>query len=201
MEQTYLNFIRKISEFVPKDRIYLDELRRLAWGTDAGFYRLVPQVVVRSDNEREVSLLLATASAHNIPVTFRAAGTSLSGQAVSDSVLIVAGKNWEGYSIGDQAETVTLQPGVIGSKVNDYLRPYGRKFGPDPASIKSCMVGGIVMNNASGMSCGIHANSDRVLLSGRLVFADGTILDTADDASRESFAKTHPDIIRKIESL
>ena len=201
MEQRYLNFIRKISEFVPKDRIYLDELRRLAWGTDAGFYRLVPQVVVRSDNEREVSRLLATASAHNIPVTFRAAGTSLSGQAVSDSVLIVAGKNWEGYSIGDQAETVTLQPGVIGSKVNDYLRPYGRKFGPDPASIKSCMVGGIVMNNASGMSCGIHANSDRVLLSGRLVFADGTILDTADDASRESFAKTHPDIIRKIESL
>lgn len=201
MEQTYLNFIRRISEFVPKDRIYLDELRRLAWGTDAGFYRLVPQVVVRSDNELEVSRLLATASAHNIPVTFRAAGTSLSGQAVSDSVLIVAGKNWEGYSIGDQAETVTLQPGVIGSKVNDYLRPYGRKFGPDPASIKSCMVGGIVMNNASGMSCGIHANSDRVLLSGRLVFADGTILDTADDASRESFAKTHPDIIRKIESL
>ena len=201
MEQTYLNFIRKISEFVPKDRIYLDELRRLAWGTDAGFYRLVPQVVVRSDNEREVSRLLATAFAHNIPVTFRAAGTSLSGQAVSDSVLIVAGKNWEGYSIGDQAETVTLQPGVIGSKVNDYLRPYGRKFGPDPASIRSCMVGGIVMNNASGMSCGIHANSDRVLLSGRLVFADGTILDTADDASRESFAKTHPDIIRKIESL
>lgn len=201
MEQTYLNFIRKISEFVPKDRIYLDELRRLAWGTDAGFYRLVPQVVVRSDNELEVSRLLATASAYNIPVTFRAAGTSLSGQAVSDSVLIVAGKNWEGYSIGDQAETVTLQPGVIGSKVNDYLRPYGRKFGPDPASIKSCMVGGIVMNNASGMSCGIHANSDRVLLSGRLVFADGTILDTADDASRESFAKTHPDIIRKIESL
>ena len=201
MEQRYLNFIRKISEFVPKDRIYLDELRRLAWGTDAGFYRLVPQVVVRSDNEREVSRLLATASAHNIPVTFRAAGTSLSGQAVSDSVLIVAGKNWEGYSIGDQAETVTLQPGVIGSKVNDYLRPYGRKFGPDPASIKSCMVGGIVMNNASGMSCGIHANSDRVLLSGRLVFADGTILDTADDASRESFAKTHPDIIRNIESL
>ena len=201
MEQTCLNFIRRISEFVPKDRIYLDELRRLAWGTDAGFYRLVPQVVVRSDNELEVSRLLATASAHNIPVTFRAAGTSLSGQAVSDSVLIVAGKNWEGYSIGDQAETVTLQPGVIGSKVNDYLRPYGRKFGPDPASIKSCMVGGIVMNNASGMSCGIHANSDRVLLSGRLVFADGTILDTADDASRESFAKTHPDIIRKIESL
>ena len=201
MEQTCLKFIRRISEFVPKDRIYLDELRRLAWGTDAGFYRLVPQVVVRSDNELEVSRLLATASAHNIPVTFRAAGTSLSGQAVSDSVLIVAGKNWEGYSIGDQAETVTLQPGVIGSKVNDYLRPYGRKFGPDPASIKSCMVGGIVMNNASGMSCGIHANSDRVLLSGRLVFADGTILDTADDASRESFAKTHPDIIRKIESL
>ena len=201
MEQRYLRYVKDISEFVPKNRIYLDELRRLAWGTDAGFYRLVPQVVIRSENEAEVCKLLASASAHNVPVTFRAAGTSLSGQAVSDSVLIVAGKNWEGYSIGDQADTVTLQPGVIGSKVNDYLRPYGRKFGPDPASIKSCMVGGIVMNNASGMSCGTHANSDRVLLSARLIFADGTILDTADATSRESFAKTHSDIIRNIETL
>jgi len=201
MEQRYLNFVNEISEFVPNDRIYVDELKRLAWGTDAGFYRLLPQVVIRSNDENEVSRLLAAASAHKVPVTFRAAGTSLSGQAVSDSVLIVAGKNWEGYSIGPQAETITLQPGVIGSKVNDYLKPYGRKFGPDPASIRSCMVGGIVMNNASGMSCGTHANSDRVLISGRLVLADGTILDTADNASRESFRRTHPDIIRNIASL
>ena len=194
-------FISEVAGTVDKDRIYKDELRRLAWGTDAGFYRLVPQVVLRSKDEAEVSSILRLASEHKVPVTFRAAGTSLSGQAVSDSVLVVAGKNWEKMSTSDNGKTVVLQPGVVGSKVNDFLRPYGRKFGPDPASVKSAMVGGIVMNNASGMSCGTWANSDRMLVSGRIVFVDGTVLDTADQNSREAFMQTHPQLIRDIETL
>lgn len=194
-------FISEITAVVDKNRIYRDELRRFAWGTDAGFYRLVPQVVFRSKNEDEVSSILQIASKHKVPVTFRAAGTSLSGQSVSNSVLVVAGKNWENISTSDEGKTVVLQPGVIGSKVNDFLRQYGRKFGPDPASIKSAMVGGIVMNNASGMSCGTWANSDRMLLSGRIVFVDGTILDTADQNSRLAFSQSHSQFIKDIESL
>ena len=201
MENRYKNFVRRIGQFVDAERIYTDELRRFAWGTDAGFYRLTPQVVVRAKNEAEVSQLLAVASEMHLPVTFRAAGTSLSGQAISDSILVVAGKHWERYSVGEGAETITLQPGIVGAEVNRILAPYRRKFGPDPASIKSAMVGGIVMNNASGMSCGVWANSDRVLLSARLVFADGTILDTADKASREAFAASHKALIDEICSI
>ena len=194
----YKEFVNRIGRFIPAERIYTDELRRFAWGTDAGFYRLTPQVVVRTKSEEEISKLLAVASELHLPVTFRAAGTSLSGQAISDSILAVAGKNWERYSVGEGGETITLQPGIVGAEVNRILAPYGRKFGPDPASIKSAMVGGIVMNNASGMSCGVWANSDRVLLSARLVFADGTILDTADKASREAFAKSHKALLDEI---
>lgn len=191
-------FLKEIRTVLNKDAIYTDELRRMAWGTDAGFYRLVPKVVIRSSSEEQIATILKAASANKIPVTFRAAGTSLSGQAISDSVLIVAGKNWEKISTDDNGLTVNLQPGVIGSKVNDFLSKYGRKFGPDPASIKSCMVGGIIMNNASGMSCGTWANSDRTLISARLVFVDGTVLDTADQASKEAFRASHPDLLQAI---
>ena len=201
MEKSLNNFLSEIRTFVDKDAIYTDDLRRLAWGTDAGFYRLVPKVVVRSSSEGQVAAILKAASENNVPVTFRAAGTSLSGQAVSDSVLVVAGKNWEAMSTDDEGETVVLQPGVVGSKVNDFLARYGRKFGPDPASIKSCMAGGIIMNNASGMSCGTWANSDRMLISARLVFADGTVLDTADKDSREAFEASHPEILEAISAL
>ena len=137
--ETIKSFISEISTLIGKDRIYTDELRRLAWGTDAGFYRLIPQVVVRSGTEDEVSAILRAASEHDVPVTFRAAGTSLSGQAVSDSVLVVAGKHWEKMTTEDQGMTITLQPGVVGAKVNEFLKAYGRKFGPDPASIKSAI--------------------------------------------------------------
>lgn len=199
--EAYKAYLHEISGFIPDERIYTDDLRLLTWGTDAGFYRLIPQIVVRSMNEDEVSRLLALADKHNLPVTFRAAGTSLSGQSISDSILIVAGKHWEKYSISEDLETITLQPGIIGERVNQILKPFGRKFAPDPASVKSAMVGGIVMNNASGMNCGTHANSDKMLLTARIVFADGTILDTSSEQSKENFSKSKPGFIEKIEQL
>ena len=166
-EEKYKLFLGKIGEFLPAERVYTDDLRRLAWGTDAGFYHKVPRVVVRSMNEAEVSRILKIANELELPVTFRAAGTSLSGQAITDSILVVAGKNWEQYEVSADAETITLQPGLVGERVNEILKPYGRIFPPDPASKGAAMVGGIVMNNASGMNCGTHANSDRILRSMR----------------------------------
>ena len=197
----YDSFLRSVKTFLPKDRIYTDELGRLAWGTDASEYRLTPKIVIRAKDENEVSRILLEATRFQIPVTFRAAGTSLSGQALSDSVLLVAGKNWEKscYNPGDC--TVTLQPGIIGKEVNRRLAPYGRYFGPDPASIGSCMVGGIIANNASGMSCGVHANADKTLLKARMVLADGTILDTGDEASRAAFMSSHPEVLKSIAIL
>ena len=201
MDKRYRSFLDEVRGFLPKERIYTDALRCFTWGTDAGFYRKVPQIVLRSANEEEVSRILAAAKARKLPVTFRAAGTSLSGQAVSDSILVVAGKNWENYRVSSDAKSIVLQPGIVGARVNEILRPLGRKFGPDPASIGSSMVGGIVTNNASGMSCGTHANSDRTLISARIVFADGTVLDTGDAASRAEFAATHRDFIAEIEKM
>ena len=197
----YGSFLNEAKGIIPKERIYTDDLRRLAWGTDAGFYRLIPQIVIRSTSEEEVSKLLELSHKYKLPVTFRAAGTSLSGQAISDSILIVAGKSWEKYSISEDHKEITLQPGIIGERVNEILAPYGRIFTPDPASVKSAMVGGIVMNNASGMNCGTHANSDSVLLSARIVLSDGTVLDTGDKASKEQFRKTHPEFIARIEQI
>ncbi len=197
----YADFLAEIKKFVPSDRIYTDELRTLGWGTDASFYRQIPKVVVRSEGEEQMAKIIRACNQFHLPFTFRAAGTSLSGQSVSDSVLIVAGKHWERYEIGPDQETIRLQPGIVGARVNELLKPYGRVFPPDPASIGSAMVGGIVINNASGMNCGVHANSDRMMVSARLILTDGTVVDTGDEKSKELFRKSHPEFIKKIEDL
>ncbi len=198
----YRHFVDDISRHVDRKRIYTDALRCLAWGTDAGFYRLLPKVVVRAANEAEVSHIVRTASLLGLPVTFRAAGTSLSGQAISDSILVVAGKFWEKYRLLDpHAHGIAVQPGIIGARVSEILKPYGRVFTPDPASKKSAMVGGIVANNASGMKCGTHANSDRMLRSIRIVLADGTVLDTGDELSCKEFRRSHPEFLSAIEAM
>ena len=199
--QVYTNFVSELKRIVSADRIYTDELRTLGWGTDASFYRMIPKVVVRSDSEQEVSQIIKLCSKHKLPFTFRAAGTSLSGQSCTDSVLIVAGKHWEDYELSQSLDTIRLQPGIVGSRVNEILKPYGRVFPPDPASIGSAMVGGIVINNASGMNCGVHANSDRMLLSARIILTDGTMLDTGSQESRRKFRETHPEFVAKIEAL
>ena len=194
-------FLSELRRFMPAERIYTDELRTLGWGIDASFYRQIPKVVLRSDGEEEISKIVKLCEKHKLPFTFRAAGTSLSGQSCTDSVLIVAGKHWEKYELGENQESIKLQPGIVGARVNQILKPYGRVFPPDPASIGAAMVGGIVVNNASGMNCGVHANSDRMLLSARIILTDGTVLDTGDEQSREEFKKTHPAFIAQIENL
>lgn len=198
METGYSQFLNHIKKHIDSKRIFTDEVYTLALGTDAGFYRLVPKIVVRAADEQEIILMLRKASELKLPVTFRAAGTSLSGQSISDSILIIANKNWENYTVAPDASYITMQPGIVGGKVNEILKPYGKIFSPDPASKNSAMVGGIVINNASGMNCGTHGNSDRELISARIIFADGTLLDTCDPDSRDNFAKTHPEFIAKI---
>ncbi|PKQ62218.1 4Fe-4S ferredoxin [Labilibaculum filiforme] len=197
----YKKFYDEIKSTIEKSRLYTDEVRNLAYGTDAGFYRLTPKIVIRAKDEAEVQKAILLANKYNLPVTFRAAGTSLAGQAITDSILIFAGKNWTNYDVLNNGEAIRMQPGIVGARVNQILAPYGRKMGPDPASINSAMIGGIVMNNASGMNCGTHENSYKTILSARLIFADGTILDTGDTKSKEEFKKTHGDFIRQIEEM
>ncbi len=182
---------RTLAAFVPPERLVTDPLRLLAWGTDASFYRLVPKLVVVVDSEDEVQRLLALCAELRTPVTFRAAGTSLSGQAISDSVLAVLGEGWRRVDVADDGKTITLQPGVTGARANQALARFGRKIGPDPASIDTAMIGGIAANNSSGMCCGTAQNSYHTLAGVRMILADGTVLDTRDAASRAAFRGSH----------
>ena len=194
-------FLSDVAHLIPKDRRFDDPLSTLAFGTDASFYRLIPQLVIRVESEDEVVSLLQLAQRDHVPVTFRAAGTSLSGQAISDSVLIVLGDNWNGREIRGQGSQIRLQPGVIGAQANAWLAPFGRKIGPDPASINACKIGGIVANNASGMCCGTAQNTYHTLAGIRLVLADGSRLDTEDAASVNAFRQQHGALLDRLATL
>ncbi|MCG8427827.1 MAG: FAD-binding oxidoreductase, partial [Chromatiales bacterium] len=202
MPERYQQLEQALREVIPEERIITDPLRTLAYGTDASFYRLIPKIVVRVDNEDEVRDVVYLANRYQTPITFRAAGTSLSGQAISDSVLVVlSGTGWRDHSVSRDAEQITLQPGVIGATANEYLAPYQRKIGPDPASINAAKIGGIAANNASGMCCGTAQNSYHTLVGMRIVLSDGAVLDTRDQASMTAFQKTHSELLDQLSEL
>ena len=161
----YTRFKQDMRAILGEDRVVDDPVRTFAFGTDASFYRLNPQVVVRVKNEAEVVDTLAVARTHQTPVTFRAAGTSLSGQAITDSVLMKISHNgqaWRKHKVADGGRKITLEPALIGGEVNRILAAYAKKtkaktqykIGPDPASIDSCMIGGARRSAATASAAG-----------------------------------------------
>lgn len=202
LPDNYQQLKKELSKTIPSKRIITNPLQLLAYGTDASFYRLIPKIVVQVHTEEEAVEVIRQTGKLNIPVTYRAAGTSLSGQAITDSVLMVATHEWRKYTIlDDEALKIKLQPGITGARANIHLKPFGRKIGPDPASINAAMIGGIAANNASGMCCGTDQNSYKTIADIRIVLYDGTILDTSDEKSKLDFTEKHPEIIREIEKL
>ncbi len=183
------------------DNLITDPLRTLAYGTDASFYRLIPQLVVKSEKENEVVEILKESRSRSIPLTFRAAGTSLSGQSITDSVLLRMGREWKGINVLDEGRKIRLQPGVIGAWANRSLAPFHRKMGPDPASINSATIGGIAANNASGMTSGTEFNIYNTLSGMKIIFSDGSILDSTSEKSREQFINSPGNIYSKIKEL
>ena len=197
----YYKFYEQLITKIPKQRVFTDPLHTIAYGTDASFYRLIPKIVIWVNNSDEVAKILKLSSFFSLPVVFRAAGTSLSGQAITDSILIVTSRDWRGKKINEDHSLVTLEPSVVGADANKFLLPFGKKIGPDPASISCAMVGGIAANNASGMCCGVADNSYKTLHSMKIVFFDGSELDTSNKRSRENFIATHGLMIESIKQL
>ncbi len=194
-------FLSEVSGFLPPENIITDHFRRTAFGQDASFYRYIPSAILKAGSENDIQKIIISANKYIVPVTFRAAGTSLCGQGVTDSVLISASRDWNEFSISEDASKVTMTPSAIGGKVNLSLARFNRKLGPDPASVNSAMIGGIAANNASGMTSGIDYSCYSTLDSIRAVFSDGSILDTSEDESVENFMKSGNRIAEYIAEL
>jgi D-lactate dehydrogenase len=145
---------------------------------DASHFYLLPQAVAVPGSAEEVANLLKVSAANKLPLTLRSGGTSLSGQAVTDGLLVDVRKNFRKIEVLDNGARVRVQPGVTVRDLNARLLRYGRKFGPDPASEAACTVGGVVANNSSGMACGITDNAYRTLESLTVVLPSGTVIDT-----------------------
>nr|WP_295891023.1 FAD-binding and (Fe-S)-binding domain-containing protein [uncultured Devosia sp.] len=184
-----------------RGRIHTDPLMTYAWSGDASSYRLIPAVVVFINSEDEVRAVMAAARAEGLPITFRAAGTSLSGQAVTNGVLAVLGDGWRKLDIHPGADQITLGPAIIVANANKALKPFNKKIGPDPASQATCKIGGVVNNNSSGMCCGVAQNTYHTMARLRIVLTDGTMLDSGDPASRDAFRASHGTMLEGLHQL
>ncbi|WP_017257128.1 FAD-binding and (Fe-S)-binding domain-containing protein [Pedobacter arcticus] len=184
-----------------KKRVKTKLIDLVAYASDAGFYYLRPKAVVLPVSEEEIVQLFAFSQQHNIPLVFRTAGTSLSGQSITDGILVDLSQHWNKVVIEKEGANVRVKPGAIGSNVNAYLAKYRKKIGPDPASINSAMMGGIISNNASGMCCGVSNNSYHTVKYIRFILPNGRTYSTENAADYTRFKEECPAIYNELENL
>jgi D-lactate dehydrogenase len=184
-----MDFEQELRGLLPADRIKTRYIDRVTYGSDAGFYYLLPRAVVLPVTEAEITGLFELSRRLSIPLVFRAGGTSLSGQSITDGILVDLSRHWNRVEVAEAGRLVHFGPGVTGSMVNARLKAWHRKIGPDPSSIASAMMGGILSNNSSGMCCGVINNAYHTLKYVRFILPDGKVFDTSVAADYERFLK------------
>ena len=184
--------VEDLERMLAPERVLSRPIDRLGRSADASIYRLIPEAIVRPRGLGEVESLFAWARQKRRHLTFRTAGTSLSGQAVTDDVLVELGPFFRSARVLDDGARVVAQPGVVGGHLNRLLAGHGKRIGPDPASIDTAMIGGILANNSSGMCCGVAQNSYHTLDGLQLLLAGGAVVDTREPDADAQLKRGRP---------
>ncbi len=192
---------QQLRAILPAERIRTRLIDRYAFAPDASHFYLVPKAVVMPVSTAEIQDLFAFSHKNGINLTFRAGGTSLSGQAVTDGILVDLSRHWRTVKAENDGKTVRVQPAVIGGNVNVSLKKYGRKMGPDPASINAAMMGGILSNNSSGMCCGVQHNAYHTLKYIEFILPNGLLFSTENPLDYARFESEAFDIAEGIKIL
>src|SRR5439155_23517055 len=125
-------------------------------------------------------------SEHRVPITPRGAGTSLEGQAIGPGLVIDCSRHLNRVlSIDQEAETATVEPGIVQDALRSALRPSGLVLGPDTATVDRATVGGMAGNNSSGARSIVYGKTVDALVSARLLCADGSELELGAVAAAE----------------
>jgi D-lactate dehydrogenase len=193
--------LEELRKILPESRIRSRYIDLVSFASDAGFYYLVPKAVVQPVSEAEICSLFQFSHQHKIPLVFRTGGTSLSGQSITDGILVDLSQYWNRITIEENGDLVRVQPGITGAMVNAFLKKHKRKIGPDPSSISAAMMGGILSNNSSGMCCGVKLNSYHTSKSIRFILPDGKTFSTEHHADYDRFEKECGELYKTLKGL
>ena len=164
------------------------------YASDASPYRLIPQIVVLPRTSDDIVKLFRYCREKRRHATFRAAGTSLNGQSLSDDILIDVRRHWYGATVEEDGRRVRTRPGMILGHVNAMLGRYGRRIGPDPASSHACTVGGVIANNSGGMRCTVRNDAYQTVSAMTFVTPSGAVIDTSATDAEAAFERAEPEL-------
>ena len=183
-----------LTDLLGKANVFHRAIDLVRYASDASPYRLIPQVVVLPRTTDDIVKLFRYCRENGRHATFRAGGTSLNGQSLSDDILIDVRRHWYGAKVEDDGRRVRARPGMILGHVNAMLGRYGRRIGPDPASLHACTIGGVIANNSGGMRCTVRNDAYQTVSAMTFVTPSGAVIDTSAPDAEAAFERAEPDL-------
>ncbi|MEI7847506.1 MAG: FAD-linked oxidase C-terminal domain-containing protein [Chloroflexota bacterium] len=177
MQNNISEFILELGSKIKGD-LRTDEMSRLLYSTDASIYQVMPYGVFIPRSYEEIQVAVRLASLYKVPLLPRGAGSSLAGQAVNEALVIDTSRYLDAIlDVNVEEKWVRAQAGVTLVRLNAYLKQFGVKYGPDPASGNRAVLGGIVGNNSSGSHSILYGMSADHVLATQIILADGSMVE------------------------
>ncbi|MGQ9621376.1 MAG: FAD-binding and (Fe-S)-binding domain-containing protein [Bacteroidales bacterium] len=152
-----------------------DIITRTIYATDASVYREIPLCVAWPRGGDDIKKILKFAGIEKIPVTVRAAGTSLAGQVVGNGIIADISKYMNRIiEVNPEEKWVRVEPGVVLDELNLYLKKYGLFFGPETSTSNRCNIGGMVGNNACGLHSLVYGSTRDHTIELKTILSDGS---------------------------
>ena len=152
-----------------------DPIIRTIYSTDASAYKEMPLATAWPKGDSDIKKILEFARGEKIPVTVRAAGTSLAGQVVSHGIIVDISRYMNKIiEINPSGNWVKAEPGVVLDELNLSLRKYGLFFGPETSTSNRCNIGGMIGNNACGLHSVVYGSTRDHTLELKTILADGS---------------------------
>ncbi|APY00241.1 FAD-binding and (Fe-S)-binding domain-containing protein [Lacinutrix venerupis] len=166
--------------------LHFSDLIKRLYATDASVYRMLPLAVSYPKSYKDIKKLITFASKNKTSLIPRTAGTSLAGQCVGNGIVVDVSKHFNKILDFDkEAQTVTVQPGVVRDELNNYLKPFGLFFGPNTSTSNRCMIGGMVGNNSSGTTSIKYGVTRDKVIKLKTILSDGSDV-TFNELSKEA---------------
>ncbi|CAN5787973.1 FAD-binding and (Fe-S)-binding domain-containing protein [soil metagenome] len=165
---------RALREHV-RGEVRFDAHSRLLYSTDASLYQILPVGVVLPRDAQDVEHVIRLAAEARVPVLPRGGGTALAGQTVGSAVILDFTKYMNRViALDPDRRRAVVQPGLRLDRLNRAAAPHGLQFGPDPATIRQCAIGGMIGNNSCGARSLVYGKTGEHVHSLRCVMPDST---------------------------
>ncbi|CDK28710.1 unnamed protein product [Kuraishia capsulata CBS 1993] len=142
-----------------------------------------PDLVVYVRSTAQVSKIMDICHRFNVPVVPYCGGTSIEGQYISTrgGIVLDFSKMADIVKFNEEDRTLTVQAGATWQDLEEFLKPSGLLFGPDPGP--GAQIGGMVATSCSGTNAYRYGTMKENVVSLKVVLSDGTVVDTGSSNS------------------